>query len=112
MSSMPAGPEKPATKSRNQRKVPLTGVDWLVFLIPCGQFFRFNLVGVLSASDLLLLGAFIYFALSGKMKIVSPLARKFLIFASLYLSSQIVTDIVRHTEFIDYVRGWSNIGLT
>ncbi len=28
------------------------------------------------------------------------------------MASQIVTDIVRHSAFADYARGWTNIGLT
>ena len=31
---------------------------------------------------------------------------------ALWLVSQVVTDVVRHSAFADYARGWSNIGLT
>jgi len=89
-----------------------SAVDALVFLIPCLQFIQIRLVGALSGCDLLLLGVFIYLAFNEKFRLATPLGRRFLLFGSLWLVSQCVTDIVRHSAFIDYARGWSNIGLT
>ena len=87
-------------------------VDILVFLIPCFQFIQLEVVGVLNGSDVLLLASFVVLALLRRIKIATPVGRKFMIFCSLWLVSQCVTDIVRHTAFSDYARGWSNIGLT
>ncbi len=84
----------------------------LVFLIPALQFIRIKITGVLSGSDILLMAAFIVLALRGKIGVSVRIGRKFLILCSLWLLSQIVTDFVRHTPFGDYVRGWSNIGMT
>ncbi len=86
--------------------------DVLAFLIPCLQFIQINLVGVLSGADLMLLFTFIYLAFSGKLRIATPVGKKFVVFCSLWLASQIVTDIVRHSVFANYARGWSNIGMT
>jgi hypothetical protein len=84
----------------------------LVFLIPSLQFIHIKFTGVLSGSDLLLLVAFIVLALSGRIRIRAPIGRRFLLLCTLWLLSQIVTDIVRHSSFADYARGWSNIGMT
>jgi hypothetical protein len=39
-------------------------------------------------------------------------ARRFIVLGMLWLASQCVTDLIRHSEFADYARGWSNIGIT
>jgi hypothetical protein len=59
-----------------------------------------------------MLAAFLSLAFRGKIRIATPAGRKFLVLCSLWLISQIVTDIVRHSAFADYTRGWSMIGLT
>ena len=87
-------------------------VDLLVFLIPCVQFIHINLIGILNGSDILLLATFVYLAFHGRIRITLPAGKRFVVLCSLYLFSQCVTDIVRHTVFADYARGWSNIGFT
>lgn len=87
-------------------------VDTLVLLIPSLQFIQLKVVGVLNGSDLLLLGTFIYLVFRGEIRIENPVSKRFLMLGSLWLASQCVTDIVRHTAFADLARGWSNIGLT
>jgi hypothetical protein len=98
--------------SPHKRPRRFTPADYLVFLISCVQFVNITLVGVITAADILLILSFVSFALQGKFRIESRLAWKFLILGLLFLASQIATDIVRHTSFMDYARGWSNIGLT
>jgi hypothetical protein len=87
-------------------------VDILVFLIPCLQFVHVMFIGALSGSDLLLLGTFVYLAFRQKLRITASEGKWLLFFGSLWLVSQCVTDIVRHSDFADYARGWSNIGMT
>jgi hypothetical protein len=87
-------------------------VDIFVFLIPCLQFIQVHLVGVLNGSDLLLLVTSIYCVLRGKLRIATPVGKSLIVFGSLWLASQCVTDLVRHSSFVDYARGWSNIGMT
>lgn len=84
----------------------------LVFLIPCLQFVQVKAIGVLSGSDLMILAVFLYFANRGKIRIATPVGKIFVALCSLWLVSQIVTDIVRHTAFADSARGWSMIGMT
>ncbi len=69
-------------------------------------------VGILYGPDLLLVGAFIYLAFHGRIRIATPVGKRVLLLGSLWLASQCATDIVRHTAFADYARGWSNIGMT
>ena len=94
---------------------PVKGDDFvglLVFLIPCLQFIQVKAIGLLNGSDLILMVIFIYMALRWKVQIATRAGKWFLVLCSLWLVSQCVTDIVRHSAFIDYARGWSNIGLT
>jgi len=84
----------------------------LLFLIPCLQIVQLHVIGVLYGSDLLLLATFIVLALRGRIRVTAPVGKWFLILGCLWLASQCVTDILRHSAFADYVRGWSNIGMT
>ena len=95
-----------------KRSAPLDSLDVLVFLIPCLQFIHIKLIGVLDGSDLLFLVAFLYLGFRGEIRIGTPIARIFMVLCSLWLASQIVTDVVRHSAFVDYARGWSDIGMT
>ncbi len=87
-------------------------VDIVVFLIPCLQFVQVKVIGILNGSDVMLLAVFFYLAFRGKIRISTPAGKGFLVLCSLWLVSQCVTDIVRHTAFVDYSRGWSMIGFT
>ncbi len=86
--------------------------DILVFLIPCLQLIQIRVVGVLNGSDLLLLAVFFYLVFREKVRIATPTGKWFVVLCSLWLVSQCVTDVVRHTAFADYSRGWSAIGIT
>ena len=94
------------------RSKGLDSVDILVFLIPCLQLIRIRVVGVLNGSDFMMLAIFLYLAFRGKLRIATPVGKWTLFLCSLWLASQCVTDIVRHSALTDYARGWSNIGLT
>jgi len=101
-----------AVTSHRKRSRGLDAGDILVFVIPCLQFIQLKVIGVLNGSDLLLLATFLYLAGRGRIRVTTPVGKSFLVFCSLWLFSQCVTDIVRHTPFVDYARGWSNIGMT
>lgn len=87
-------------------------VDLLVFLIPCLRFVQLKAVGVLSGTDMLILIVFLYLICRWRIHIESSTGKWLIALCSLWLVSQCVTDIVRHSAFIDYARGWSNIGMT
>src|ERR1700722_1693697 len=95
-----------------KRSEDTSGVDIVVFLIPFLQFIRIKLIGVLNGSDLLFIAVFLYLGFRGEIRIGTPIAKRFMVLCSLWLLSQIVTDIVRHSAFVDYARGWSDIGMT
>lgn len=112
---MTAGPEDKTHIKKKKVKSRVQGspfLDVLIFLIPFVQFVRLKMIGVLSGSDILLLATFVCLVISRKVKIEPPVAKWLLLLCSLWLASQCVTDIVRHTAFADYARGWSNIGFT
>jgi hypothetical protein len=90
----------------------LNGGDLLVFSMPAFQFIQLHVIGVLSGSDLLISIAFIALFLSRKIKVGTTMGKRFIVLGSLWLLSQIATDLVRHTPLKDCARGWSNIGLT
>ena len=95
-----------------KRSKGLNHVDFLVFLIPCLQFIHVTLIGTLTGSDLLLLATLLYLVFRKKIQVTAPACKWLAALCTLWLISQCVTDIVRHTAFMDYARGWSNIGLT
>ena len=99
-------------KPLRKRSRGYNNVDILIFFIPCLRVFQVRLIGTLSGSDLLFLAVFLVLAIRGRIRIGSPAGKKFMLLCSLWLVSQCVTDIVRHSAFADYMRGWSNIGLT
>jgi hypothetical protein len=94
------------------RPKPYTAGDYMAFLIPCLEFVRIRTVGVMNGTDIALILLFIYFVFTRKVKVPSPLAKRFLVLGFLWLGSQCATDVVRHSAFADYARGWSNIALT
>ena len=112
MTSVSAQSSSAAAIRIRARSKGLDAVDLLVFLIPCLQLIRIRVVGVLNGSDVLTLIIFLYLAFRGKLRIATPVGKWTLFLCSLWLASQCVTDIVRHSALTDYARGWSNIGFT
>lgn len=87
-------------------------IDLLVFLVPCLEFFQIKAIGVLFGPELLLLVILIFLAFRMRIRINTRSGKTFMILCSLWLVAQCVTDILRHSAFRDYARGWSNIGMT
>lgn len=113
MSSHPTNPSNSANSTPVQKPSKrYDGGDVLVFLIPCIEFTQLKAVGVIGGSELVLIGVFVFFVLAGKVRIEASQGKLFLVLCSLWLASQCITDIVRHSAFADYARGWSNIGMT
>jgi O-antigen ligase len=85
--------------------------DALAFLVPASFAIQFNVVGVLFVSDVLVM-ALLPIALSRVTFLFrNRISRRFLLLALLWLAAQIVTDLYLSTDFNDYARGWSRIGL-
>ena len=90
----------------------LHSADVLAFAIPFLQFVQFNVVGILYASELLLVATFIYLAVCRKLRLSTPVSMRFVALCTAWLISQVVTDFIRHSAFADYARGWSKIAMT
>ena len=110
-------PEVPPAENQNaapiqkrpRRRDP---VEILAFLIPCLQFVQIKLIGVLNGSDIMFLAVFFYLCLRREIKIRTAIGKWLLVLCGLWLVSQCVTDVVRHSAMVDYARGWSAIGIT
>jgi hypothetical protein len=105
-----AGPIKRVPTGKRPGK--LDPVDILVFLIPFFQFANIRIIGTLTGSDVFFLLLFFYLAARLKLRVSTPLARTFIVLCLLWLLSQIVTDLIRHTPFPNLARSWSNISVT
>lgn len=86
--------------------------DILVFAIPFLQFVQLHVGGILYGSELLLLTVFLWCAGKGRLSLSTRNSEIFIVLCSLWFISQCVTDVVRHTEFVDFSRGWSRILMT
>jgi hypothetical protein len=86
--------------------------DIACFLIPSLAFLYVHVGGVLYATDLCLLAAFPFVVRRHRSWLQTEPVRRFLYLGLLWLAAQVVTDIIRHSPFEDYSRGWLRILLT
>jgi len=86
--------------------------DLLAFAAPLFRFIRFQFVGFLLGTDLILWFAFPFVVISRGRLLAAALPQRFLFFGFLWLLGQILTDIVRATPLEEFTRGWSMIGAT
>src|SRR6266496_3327913 len=100
---------------RGRERAGIGALDLVVFALPAVRFVEFNLGGSLYLTDLLLLALFVGTVAcrrESRALLGQRLPRLFIVLALLWLGAQVVTDIVRHTPFGDFARGWSKIILT
>jgi hypothetical protein len=86
--------------------------DTASFVIPALAFLYLHLGGVLYATDVCLLAAFPFVVYRHRRWLQIKPVRMFLYMGLLWLAAQVLTDIIRHSPFEDYSRGWSKILLT
>jgi hypothetical protein len=86
--------------------------DLLAFAAPLFRFVRFQFIGFLLGTDLILWFASPFLVISRGRLLDAALPRRFLILGFLWLLGQILTDIVRATPLEELARGWSMIGAT
>jgi hypothetical protein len=86
--------------------------DVACFLIPTLAFWYGHLGGLLYATDVCLLAAFPFVLYRHRTWLQIKPVRKFLYLGLLWLAAQVLTDVVRHSPFEDYSRGWLKILLT
>jgi hypothetical protein len=86
--------------------------DLLAFAAPLFRFVRFQFIGFLLGTDLILWFAFPFVVISRGRLLGASLPRRFLFLGCLWLLGQVLTDIVRATPLEELARGWSMIGAT
>src|SRR5260370_18842044 len=86
--------------------------DTACFLIPALAFLYVHLGGVLYATEECIMAAFPFVVYRHRRWLQIKPVRKFLYLGLLWLAAQVLTDIIRHSPFEDYSRGWSKILLT
>ncbi len=84
----------------------------IAFFTPTLVFLEFNLVGRIFAPELILIGLLPFLLLTRGRMLAASMPRFFLIMAGLWLSAQVLTDLIRDTPFEDFSRGWSKIIFT
>jgi hypothetical protein len=86
--------------------------DVACFLIPTLAFWSGHVGGLLYATDVCLAAAFPFVVYKHRTWLQVKPVRKFLYLGVLWLAAQVLTDVVRHTPFEDYSRGWLKILFT
>lgn len=89
---------------------PVMGL--IAFLAPTFMWLEANVIGRIFFTELVLMGLLPFLLLVRGRMLADPAPRMFLILAFLWLSSQVLTDLIRDTPFVDYSRGWSKIAFT
>ena len=82
------------------------------FLIPSFVWMEVALVGRIFVPELLLLAILPFLLARRGYLLAAPLPRTFLVLAAFWLISQMLTDVIRESDFRDYIRGWSKIIFT
>lgn len=85
---------------------------FVAFVTPTLLLLDLVVVGRIFAPEIVLLGLLPFLLLARGRMLADPLPRTFLALLALWLAGQVVTDLVRETEFRDYARGWSRIVFT
>jgi hypothetical protein len=92
------------------RITKLNFLDTLAIAIAILSFVYVRVVSNLYPSELLLFVVFVVMFKRQGHLLFEPLPKRILLFGMLWLFSQIVTDLVRLTEFTSLIKGWASIG--
>lgn len=87
----------------------LTGVEWLLLLLPMFRFVKIQIVGEVFASEFLLIMLIPLILVSGRAVRLPRSGAVVLMMALCWLAAQIATDLYVDTVVKDFVRGWANI---
>lgn len=94
------------------RRNSITLWDLLAFLVPLLQFVQIPLGGQLLGPEVALLVLLPVLVIMRGRRLLYRLPRTYLLLATLWLFSQILTDLLRATPFEDVARGWTKIAFT
>ena len=99
--------------SRNPAEPGLgTWAAFAAFLTPTFVWVEFTLVGRIFLPELILFALLPALLIRRGGMLTDPLPRTVLLLAVLWLLAQILTDVIRASDFRDYGRGWARIALT
>jgi hypothetical protein len=110
MPTFGARPVLPVTVT--EQRTPLSIGDSFALIVPVLQFLQFHSIGVLFASDLLLLAALPLVLARSLQRLRQKQIAMALMLGFTWLIAQVVTDVFRGSQPEDYLRGWSKIALT
>ncbi len=79
------------------------------FLVGILCFVRFQVIGEVYVSEVLLAGLLPFLLTTRGHLLRNPTVLAFVGLIGLWLFAQVLTDVVRETDFFDYARGWANI---
>lgn len=120
MSASPQSPPKPPPGGRPGKSLAgrsevvlrrLETLDIVALVVPLFVAVEITVVGHLFLAELLLLLS-LPFLLAGARYRIDRAMQVILGLGLLWLASQILTDLVRHTAFHDFARGWARIFFT
>lgn len=94
------------------RRRPFSIGDVFTLVVPALQFAQFHAIGILFASDLLLLAALPLVLMRSVWRLRQRQIAIILMLGLAWLFAQVLTDVIRGSQPADYLRGWSKIGLT
>ena len=103
---------QPETFSAPRRRLSIGLAELFLFVAPLMQFVQLHVMGVLSGTDILLLLAFPLVLLRNLRQLRQRQVFMILLLGLGWLISQVITDLIRDTPPVDFLRGWSKIGLT
>jgi len=95
-----------------RRRLSIGLAELFLFVAPLMQFVQLHVMGVLSGTDILLLLAFPLVLLRNLRQLRQRQVFMILLLGLGWLISQVITDLIRDTPPVDFLRGWSKIGLT
>ena len=88
------------------------GLALAAFITPTLIWMEFSVVGRIFVPELILIGLLPFLLMTRGRLLADPLPRTFLMLAALWLASQVLTDLIRETDFRDYSRGQAKIVFT
>lgn len=97
------------TKIKSQ---PVSFLDLVVFLLPTCLVLEVSIVGRLMGFEIVALVVFPFLFWARGHRLWQGWTKVFLILLGVWLVSQVCTDVIRGTPFVDYARGWARIGMT
>jgi hypothetical protein len=87
-------------------------IDILIFCIPALKFFEIEIIGRLFATEIILLTLFPFLLILKYKRLKRWVVIVIISLGFLWLSNQILTDLVRDISSVDYYRGWAKICFT